>query len=307
MGLPSVVAFRLFEPSDVAPAYAVFRRSLFDYLLRIGLVDAATASDPPIESAWASQGPWVEHLVGTAAENWVATDDAGRVVGWAMSTERDGVLELTHYFVEPGLQARGVGRRLLELAFPIGRGRHRVIMATQDTRALSLYLRFGVRYVTTSVDLFRSPEPVEIASDLAFDRLDNDDVAVNAVAALEQAVLGHRRDLDIRFLLGIRPGWIASRGGTPVGFAFGARGPNSGPIAALDPADLPAMLDLVERDASATGVEDLYFSVPLVNSIAVEHLLGRGFRIDPFYVNVLADEPTMHLDRWVHTGPSFIV
>jgi GNAT superfamily N-acetyltransferase len=307
MVVPRVVAFRPFASRDLAAAYAVFRRSLFDYLFRIGMVDAATAAEPPIESSWPGQGPWIEHLTATAAENWVAVDAEDRVIGWALSTERDGVLELTHFFVEPGAQAAGIGRGLLERAFPPGRGRHRVIIATQDAGALALYLRFGVAYVTTSMDLARAPGPVELESDLIFERLDESSAAVDAVAHVEQAVLGHRRDVDVRFLLGNRPAWLASRNGSVVGFAFGARGATSGPIAALDPSDLPAMLDLVEREAYDAAVEELSFTVPMINRVAVSHLLAHRFRIDPFYIKVLADEPSMRLDRWIHTGPAFIV
>jgi GNAT superfamily N-acetyltransferase len=278
------IAYRPLIEADVPAAYAVFRRSLFDYLFRIGMVDAATATDPPIESAWASQGPWVGHLSATAAENWVAEDVGGKIIGWAMSTERDGVLELTHFFVEPGTQARGVGRALLERAFPLGRGRHRVI----------LYLRFGVGYVTTSMDMFRAPEAVEQEADLQFERLAADEASVRAVGDIEQVILGHRRDIDARFLLRMRPAWLARRGDAVAGVAFGAQGSNSGPIAALDPADMPALLAL-------------YFSVPMVNDVAVRHLLARGFQIDPFYVKVLADTRSMQLDRWIHTGPAFIV
>ena len=301
------IAYRPLIEADIPAAFAVFRRSLFDYLFRIGMVDAATAADPPIESAWASQGPWVEHLSETAAENWVAEDVDGKIIGWAMSTERDGVLELTHFFVEPGTQARGVGRALLERAFPLGRGRHRVILATQDARALSLYLRFGVGYVTTSMDMFRAPEAVEQETDLQFERLGADETSVRAVGDIEQVILGHRRDVDARFLLGMRPAWLARRGDTIAGVAFGAQGSNSGPVAALDPGDMPALLAHVEREAHAAGVEELYFSVPMLNDAAVRHLLARGFQIDPFYVKVLADARSMQLDRWIHTGPAFIV
>jgi len=74
---------------------------------------------------------------------------------------------------------------------------------------------------------------------------------------------------------------------------------------------LPALADTrrvgVEREAHAAGVEELYFSVPMLNDAAVRHLLARGFQIDPFYVKVLADTRSMQLDRWIHTGPAFIV
>jgi hypothetical protein len=229
------------------------------------------------------------------------------VIGWALSIERDGVLELTHFFVEPGTQEKGVGRALLERAFPPGRGRHRVIVATQDPRALGLYLRFGVHYVTTSMDLNRRPEPVEVRSDLEIARLAADEASVALVGVVEEAVLGHSRDVDVRFLLGTRPAWVARRGGSVAGMAFGVDGLNSGPVAALDPADLPVLLAHVENEAYLAGVEELTFSVPMVNREAIGHLLARGFRIDPFFVKILADAPSMRLDRWIHTGPVFIV
>lgn len=311
------VTYRRASTDDIAPAYRVFRESLFDYLFRQALVDEATAKDPPIESGWARQSRWIEHLWDTAAENWVALGDEGQVIGWAMSVERGGTLELTHFFVKPGIQARGVGRALLGRAFPLGRGRHRVIIATQDAPALSLYLRSGVGYATTSVDFVVKPTAIEPATDLTFDRLGADDAAVELVASVEQAVLGHRREPDTRFLLGMRPAWAARRHGEVVGFAFGAQPPSTGasddpttltgPMAALDPADMPALIDHVVGDAAATGVTDLYVACPLSNEVAVRHLLATGFRIDPFYTMILADEPSMRLDRWIHTGPVFIM
>ncbi|MBF8289275.1 MAG: Acetyltransferase [Chloroflexi bacterium] len=303
----TVTTYRPFAATDAPEAFAVFRRSLFDYLHRIGMVDAETAANPPIETAWASQGPWIEHLAATAAENWIAEDDVGRVIGWALSVERDGALELTHFFVEPGTQARGIGRGLLERAFPIGRGKHRVIMATQDPRALALYLRFGVNYITTSMDMVRRPRALEMNSGITFERLTPGDESVRAVGDIEAAILGHRREADVRFLLGNRAGWLARRDGSVIGFAFGANGSNSGPIASLDPSDIPPLLDHVENEAAAAGLEEVYFAVPMMNDVAVRHLLAGGFQIEPFYVKVLADSRSMQLDRWVHTGPAFII
>jgi GNAT superfamily N-acetyltransferase len=311
------ISYRRATSDDVGPAYAVFRRSLFDYLFRLALVDEATAKDAPIESGWARQQRWIDHLWATAAENWVATEGDGKVVGWAMSTERDGVLELTHFFVEPGIQARGVGRALLERAFPMGSGRHRVIVATQDAPALALYLRFDVGYVTTSVDLIVKPAYIPDTSDLVFERLGTDEAAVGTVAQVEQAVLGHRRDPDVQFLLGLRPAWVARRSGDVVGFGFGPAprpGPSiddgpvaSGPMAALDPADLPAIIDHVVSEAASADAGEFTITCPMSNRTALLHLLRRGYRIDPFYIKVLADDDSMRLDRWIHTGPVFII
>lgn len=99
------------------PAFAVFRRSLVAYIHRIGLVGSPDTTQAAIEEAWAQRGPWIEHLWRTAAENWVAEDAEHGVFGWAMSVERGGMLELTHFFVDPAVQSKGVGRALLERGF----------------------------------------------------------------------------------------------------------------------------------------------------------------------------------------------
>lgn len=309
MDLDVAAAYRRTVPADLPGAYRVFRRSLFDYLYRTGQVDAATASDPPIESGWATQRGWMEHLSATAAEDWVAEGQDGEVIGWAQSIERDGLLELTLFFVDPRAQARGIGRGLLDRAFPRGRGSARAIVATQDPRALSLYLRYDVRYVGTSVDLLGRPTAISVPTDLAIERLDADDEpsATMAIAGIERALLGHTRDEDTRFLLKDRPAWLARRGKVVVGFAFGASGSNTGPVAALEPSDLPALLGVVETDAAGRALDEIGFTVPMTNATAMEHLLARRFQIDPFYTFILASDTNLRLDRWILTGPAFIL
>ena len=299
---------------DMMPAYAVFRRSLFDYLFRIALVEESVARNPPIDSAWERQGLWTRHLWTSAAENWIAADRDGKVIGWAMSIERDDHLELTHFFVEPGIQGKGIGRDLLSRAFPEGRARHKSIVATQDARALALYLRSGVGYVATSVDLLVTPQRLDTTSDLDFELLGAGDAAIATVSDLEREVLGFSRPGDIAFLLRMRPCWLARRDGRPAGYAFGVQPnpagssdhpPVCGPMAARDPADMPALLDQVI--ATAGGEQDFSMLVPLSNRIAVTHALARGARIDPFYVTILASDDAMQLDRYIHTSPAFIL
>jgi GNAT superfamily N-acetyltransferase len=295
------------EPGDMRAAFAVFRRSIKAYVHRHGIVDSPHVTDEMIDEAWKVRRPWVEHLWRSAAENWIAINAEGKAVGWAMSVERDGHLELTFFFVDPETQSKGLGRALLERAFPLGRGQHRAIIATQDPRALSLYLRFGVRFVTTIIDFEHPPRPAPVDSDLTFDRLAADDASVEIVAGIEQQLLGHRREIDTRLLLEQRPAWVARRAGGVSGFAFGALDELTGPMGVLEPADMPALLAHVETEAAKAGETNIYFSTPLDNHDAVRHLLGRGFTLDPFVVALLADDRSMRLDRWIHTGLSYIL
>ncbi len=252
----------------------------------------------------------MEHLAATAAEDWVAEAPDGGIIGWAQSIERDGLLELTFFFVDPAVRARGIGRGLLERAFPLGRGTSRVIAATLDPPAVALYLRSGVSFAATTLEVLGRPAESEVTTDLAIEHVEpgTEAAAEEAIVDIEHELLGHRRPEDTRFLLGSRPAWLARRGGRVVGMAFGTSAADmSGPIGALDPGDLPALLATVENDAAARGVEELGFTIPMINRTALDYVLGRGFRIDTFYTFILSSDDRMRLDRWVQTQPSFII
>jgi len=213
------------EPRDMRAAFAVFRRSLMPMLQRLGFVESSDLTDAQVEEAWAPRTQWIEHIWGTAAHNWVAEDEVGELVGWALSVQRGPLLELCMFFVSPTAQSKGLGRALLERVFPIDGGPHRSILATQDPRAMSRYLRSGVRFITSVVDFEARPRPVSVDTDLAFERLDAAAAgSVELISSVEEQLSGLRRDVDIAFLLSIRPAWIARREGVPVGFAFGYNG-----------------------------------------------------------------------------------
>ena len=301
------IRIRPAEHDDMRAAFGVFRRSLMPYLHRLGVVDSPEVTDAQLDELWVPRSVWIGHLWQTAAHNVVAEAPDGQLVGWALSAQRGDILELCMFFVAPSTQSKGVGRRLLERAFPAGEGPHRSIVATQDPRAMSRYLRSGVRFITSIVDFEAAPRPVAVDTDLAFELLDPGAASsVERIGQVEEQLTGGRRDVDIAFLLGERPAWIARRGDVPVGFAFGYARELTGPIGALDPSDIPALLALVENHAAEVGASNVYFSTPLANHAAVEWLLGRGYTIDPFVASFLADSDWLKVDRWIHTGISYI-
>src|SRR5258707_13450780 len=85
------------------------------------------------DAFWPRLEPLLIHLATTAAEWWVAIDDTdGSMIGYARSIERRGLFELTELFVRPDRQSAGLGRRLIERAFPDGRREVRALVATSD-------------------------------------------------------------------------------------------------------------------------------------------------------------------------------
>jgi GNAT superfamily N-acetyltransferase len=276
----------------------------------LGRRNGSIGADNVMELAtqWPRWRSFFDHIARTAAEFWIAEGPDGAPIGYARSTDRDGLFELTEFFVRPGIQSRGVGRDLLARAFPPGRGDPRLIIATTDIRALSRYLRAGVvarfpvlTFTGASRDVPRvdglDPEPLDIDRDL------------DAVHAVDDAVLGHRREVDHRWFAAEREGYRYLRGGRTVGYGYVGRPDRSGngPYAVLDPADLPAVLAHAERRRHQLGTEETEFEVALHNRAGVEHLLGRGYRMDPFMTLVCSSEPFGQFDRYVFCGPALIL
>jgi GNAT superfamily N-acetyltransferase len=290
--------------TDVRPAFDVFRQSLWDYLERTGIVAPGTPND--IEATWRRQGPIVEYIVANAAEFWVAEDDDG-ISGLARSLERDGVLQLTEFFVHPRAQSRGVGRSLLEMAFPLGRGRHRSIRATQDLGAVALYLRFGVDFQATMIDADMSPKGHAYDTDLEFVSLSDVDEPVTAVGEIDRRLLDHDRNPELEFLVRDRPGFLYRRGADVVGYGFESNGTYAGPIGVLDPSDLPAALSHLENSAAEQEIKNVSIDFALNSRHVVDWVFARRHRLFGFYGALLTSDPFVPVERYVPYSPGLFL
>ena len=293
-------AIRCATPDDAEACHEVMWASVTDFGARHGTPLHGTAAD-----WWASGEPLQRFLAAHAAEWWVAEEpDAGTLVGYGRSIERGGLFELTEFFVLPTRQSRGVGRALIERAFPVGRGDIRSIIATTDVRALTRYYSAGTVVRFPMLTLGGVPARAEIAGDLTPHRLDLESEADRHVLReIDRSVLEYpREEAEIRWLLEDREGYLYLRDGEAIGFAFVGKG-GGGPIAALDPADLPDILLHVEGRACALGLERLDLQLPAPNEVATRHLLSRGFRLDPWVNVLMSNRPFGRFDRLVSFGP----
>jgi GNAT superfamily N-acetyltransferase len=133
------VRIRRATPADTRPAFDLSMASMRDLFARPG---NEWKLDP--ESFWLVLEPFLTHLAAHAAEWWIAEDAAdGSMIGYARSIERGGLLELSEFFIPPDRQSAGLGRRLMERAYPVGRGDVRAIIATTDVRGLRRYYAAG--------------------------------------------------------------------------------------------------------------------------------------------------------------------
>ena len=103
-----------------------------------------------------------------------------------------------------------------------------------------------------------------------------------------------------------RGGRLHRRNRRAVGYGYHPSRPTwGGPYAALEPADLPVLLADGEAAAAAAGHGDVTFDLPLTARAGLDHLLGRGFYVDPFVMFFFTDGPTEGLDRYCLTSPPF--
>jgi hypothetical protein len=245
-----------------------------------------------------------DHLTRTAEHFWVAERE-GQVIGYARSTLRDGLRELTDFNVAPGSQSAGVGRELLARAFPANGARRRVILASQDVRAQARYLKSGVYPRFSWTALSRNPEPVNAATDLTIEPVSATRDTLAACAVIDKELFDFSRDADHAFLLSDRQGYLYYRGSRVVGYGY--IGPDNGPFALLDPLDFPAVLAHAETDAARRGVERFALIVPLINRVAVTYLLARRFLLAGWFAFFMSDEPFGAFANYIQCSPPFFL
>jgi GNAT superfamily N-acetyltransferase len=288
---------------DTAAVFRVFRDAVIELGSRLGVTTITGGDDPAVMAdLWETRRSLFDHLARTEAHFWLA-ESGGEAVGYARSTLRDGVLELTELFVLPQTQSAGVGRELLARAFPHAGERHRLVIATPDVRALTSYMKAGC-YARFPVHHFARPARADPpASDLETEPIDDSPRALELLAQIDQSVLGFRRDPDHAWLASARRGVFYRRDGRLVGYGY--TGSDNGPFAAFADEDLPAMLATAER--SARPGTEFGVDVPLVNRAVVDYALGQGFRMDPFATYLMSDAPMGRYDAYVSTTPSFFI
>jgi GNAT superfamily N-acetyltransferase len=304
--------YRPARPDDLPAASRVWAASLADYLGPLG----QPTFMPDLEPIQRLFG----HLLRTDPERfWVATrrpderpapGDVGaegeRIVGFASATVRGDVWFLGMLFIDPGEQARGVGRSLLELvrdgAEHLAQG-----TATDSAQPISnaLYARMGIVARLPVLHLTGRPERAGALPPLAdgrvatsFDGIERSEIA-RAIATIDLRLLGHEREADHRWLLddGRMGVLFRDEAGEPAGYGYTTRVGRIAPVAALDPADLAPFVGHLLGVVPPTGSQSLW--VPGAAGDVVRRLLEAGFRLEPFPALLCWTRPFAPFDRYL--------
>jgi GNAT superfamily N-acetyltransferase len=299
-------ALRRAVSDDTERCFRLFWASIGDLATRLNSPWEHTADE-----GWPHLRPLFEFLAEHAAEWWVAEDATdGTLLGYARSIERGDLFELSEFFVDPPHQSTGIGGRLLDRAFPPGRGGTRAIIATSDMRAVARYHRAGTSIQFPFLGLIGRPSAdARLDGALLPVRVEPGDATGAAeIAAIERDVLGYDRGTELEWLLATREGYLYRRpdGDGVVGFAFVGRS-GAGPIASRAAEDQAPMLLHVEERTAALGRDELNIDIPAPNVVAIGHLLERGFRLEPSVNFLMADRAFGRFDRFIGYSPPFIL
>ena len=298
------ITYRRGTPDDSQKTFDIFYQSIMDLGNRLKVMPISGGHDPEvIKNIKVRRQALFDHLARTSDNFWVAEQD-GTLIGFARSILRDGVRQLTEFFVLPEHQSAGVGGELLGRAFPANGSVHRFILATIDTRAVQLYLKAKVYPLFPCYAFSRPAEKIHVDSDLTIERITPSAQAMGDLIRIDNEILGFHREAEHAWLLEARQGYFYLRNKDVVGYGY--LGEHYGPFAALDANDLPAILAHAETEAAHQGTE-FNVEVPMVNHAAVDHLLSRGCKMEGFFEFFMADLAFGKFENYILTSPPFFV
>jgi GNAT superfamily N-acetyltransferase len=168
--------------------------------------------ESPTGAAPLQAGAYTGYLRHVLARGTVLVADAGgSIVAFGSTFDTGRAVHLADLFVLPDLLGEGLGRRLVELLFPVETPR--TTFASEDPRAMHLYVGLGMTplwpnfYLDGRAERIARPAGVDV-----------DDASADEVAALEQAWTGVDRSADHE-IWAARPGdrpYVVQVRGSPV-------------------------------------------------------------------------------------------
>jgi GNAT superfamily N-acetyltransferase len=244
---------------------------------------------------------------------WVA-EDGDTIVGFGFSWVMEKFWFLSQLFVRPETQAKGVGQALLwktlMQARRNGATTRALITPAYNITSTGLYLNNGFY---PREPLYRMAASAEIvAQNLADREYDTTPIAPwpeprEWMAEIDGELLGFRRDMHHRFLLG---GGAAravriERAGRATGYAYISAEGHVGPLAIAPDADATAVVITALRCALEDGPSRASMIVPGRGDVVMQAVLALGFRIEEPYV-LMASRPFGNWCNYLPRIPGFM-
>ena len=258
--------FRPATASDLADEFEVFGRAQRELYERRG-------------AEWAGRdfSEWVRlqrHLLDHDGARSFVAEEAGRVVGFVAAWVRDEVWFLSALFVRPEWQGRGIGKRLLGLAW--GEGQRRRITITEALQPVSTasYARRGLIPTTPILGFEGEPRNTE------HEHLEPARLDPGALLILDQAAYGFDRAIDHTLWKETAESgtlWLVN--GEPAAYSYVSATGQIGPLAGRDEA---SAANALRAELARLAGRTVSIAIPGSSAQLVEVALGSGLRMqDP--------------------------
>jgi GNAT superfamily N-acetyltransferase len=295
------VSYRLAELADIEQTYEVFIDAANDLYRKNGHAAEAGAGSPPVRAM-----SFRRAMLRNDPERYWVAEAGGRMIGFAMATVREDVWYLAALHVLPEYQAHGVGRELLRRSC-VGATSATVRTVLSDTInpiSNALYMKTGMLHQDAILifDGVPSRPALETGPPLAT-RLFTLPADLAVVTDLDRRVVGYGRAVDHEFWNGIddMTGRVLESSGEFAGYAYASAAGHLGPVAVMDPNDLPAALDVAAEMANAAGAEALHMRTCGTARSAAAWALARGLRLTGIGL-LLSSQPLGRLEGYLTSG-----
>jgi GNAT superfamily N-acetyltransferase len=243
---------------------------------------------------------------------WIA-EHGDTIVGFGFSWITEKFWFLSQLFVRPETQAKGVGQALLSKtlmqAQRNGATNRALITPAYNIASTGLYLNNGLY---PREPLYRMIAPAQtVAHNLVDGGYDPTPIAPwpeprEWLAEIDMALLGLRRDLHHRFLLGgAARGIRIERAGGPASYAYISAEGHIGPVTVAPDADTKAIVATALRSALEGGPSQVSMIVPGRADAVMRAVLALGFRIEEPYV-LMASRPFGNWCNYLPRTPGFM-
>jgi GNAT superfamily N-acetyltransferase len=244
---------------------------------------------------------------------WVAEHE-DTIVGFGFSWMTEKFWCLSQLFVRPDTQGQGIGQALLSKTLTQaernGATNRALITFAYNLASTGLYLKNGL---CPREPLYRMAAPAQtVAQNLTHAHYGVMPIAPwpaprEWMAEIDKALLGFRRDLIHKFLLGdvAERAVRIERGGRAAGYAYISAHGHVGPLAIAPGADVKAVVTMALRCALESGPSRASMFVPGPADRVMQALLALGFRIEEPYV-LMASRPFGNWCNYLPRNPGFM-
>lgn len=308
--------FRDGSSSDLAATFELSERAMHDSATRQGVIPAdRELTDADIRGDWLRTRSLLEHIDAQPEGRYVIAEDGDGPVGFARVVRFGWMEELTELMVRPELQGRGVGRALLDRAWPgeptpeLGR----LVVAAGAPSDLSLYTNRGVMPVAGHWQMRQRTEAYLAYRAQEVDAVDPDvhvlkpDLAVAEWTRLEPPAIAHERPELHRFFGRDRICLARMRNDEAAALCWVSTDGDIGPAVGAEPGDLmPVILAALDRVAKTQEPPYLSVYCTTLSWWLLRRLRTLGFSV--FWPSwVMCSVPLPGLDRYVPTRPPHVL